>query len=113
MPDEMLPYDTEQFAKIAVANALWLIGEFLVHRDENWAEFAPEERYWCETRRFEESVSILVCAPEAMRHAMFVFAFRFRPYQGGHLFEQLVAGHPDLLDEALRKEWERRLARLR
>ena len=113
MPDEIFPYDTEQFAKIAVANAFWLIGEFLVHREEDCAEFAPEERYLCETRRFDEGVSILACVAEARRHAMFVFAFRFRPYHGGHLFEQLVARHPDLLDEALRKEWERRLARLK
>jgi hypothetical protein len=108
-----LPYMAEPFAKIAVANAIWLTGEVLIQRDEHRADFAPDKKYIWQVRRYEESVALLDHLPEARRHRIFIRAFRFRPYQGEHLFEQLVTEHADMLDEAFRNEWRRRLQRRR
>ncbi len=110
---QFLPYAVEPFAKIAVANAIWLTGEILVQRDEHRTDFAPDEKYIWQTRRFEESVALLDHLPEARRHRMFIRAFRFRPYHGKSLFEQLVTAHVDVLDEAFRNEWHRRMRRHR
>jgi hypothetical protein len=110
---QFLPYTTEAFAKIGVANAIWLIGEVLIQRDECRADFEPNEKYIWQTRRFEESVALLDRLPEARRHRVFIRAFRFRPYHGEHLFEQLVTEHTDMLNEGFRNEWRRRLQRRR
>ena len=110
---QFLPYAVEPFARIAVANAVWLTGEVLVQRDEHRADFAPDEKYVWQVRRMEESVALLDHLPEARRHRVFIRAFRFRPYHGEHLFEQLVTEHADMLDEAFRKEWHRRMRRHR
>ena len=110
---QFLPYTTEAFAKTDVANAIWLTGEVLVQRDECRADFEPNEKYIWQTRQFEESVALLDRLPEARRHRVFTRAFRFRPYHGEHLFEQLVTEHTDILNEAFRNEWRRRLQRRR
>jgi hypothetical protein len=108
-----LSYAAEPFANIAVGNAIWLTGEYLVQRDECRADFEPNEKHIWQTRRFQESVALLDSLPEAQRHRVFTLAFRFRPYHGENLFEQLVTEHADMLDEAFRNEWRRRLQRHR
>ena len=110
---QFLPYAAEPFAKIAVANAIWLTGEVLVQRDEHRTDFAPDEKYIWQTRRFEKCVALLDHLPEARRHRVFICAFRFRPYHGESIFEQLVNEHADMLDEAFRNEWHRRMRRHR
>lgn len=110
---QVLPYEAEAFAKIAVANAIWLTGELLAQRDENRTDFVPDEKYIWQVRRFEESLALLDRLPEAQRHRVFVCAFRFRPYTGATIFEQLVTKHSDMLDEVFRKEWHRRTRRHR
>lgn len=108
-----LSYDAKPFAKTAVANAIWLTGEVLVQYDERRTDFAPDEKYIWQTRRFEKCVALLDHLPEARRHRVFIRAFRFRPYHGESIFEQLVNGHADMLDEAFRNEWHRRMRRHR
>lgn len=110
---QFLPYAAEPFAKIGVANAIWLTGEVLVQHDEHRTDFAPDEIYIWQTRRFEESVALLDHLNEVRRHRVFIRAFRFRPFHGEHIFEQLVTVHADMLDEAFRIEWRRRLRRHR
>ena len=110
---QLLRYEAEPFAKIAVANAIWLTGELLVQRDERRADFVPDEKYIWQLRRFEESLALLDRLPEAQRHRVFVCAFRFRPYNGENIFEQLVMKHADMLDEVFREEWHRRTRRHR
>jgi hypothetical protein len=110
---QILRYATEAFANISVANAIWLTGEVLVQRDEHRTEFEPDEKYIWQTRRFEKCVALLDNLSEARRHRVFISAFRFRPYHGESLFEQLVKKHADMLDEAFRKEWYRRMRRHR
>jgi hypothetical protein len=108
---QFLSYAAEPFAKVAVANAIWLTGEVLVQHDEHRTDFAPDEKYIWQTRRFEKCVALLDHLPEARRHRVFIRAFRFRPYHGESLFEQLVKEHADMLDEAFRNEWHRRMRR--
>lgn len=110
---KVLPYAVEPFAKTAVANAIWLTGEVLVQRGEHRTDFTPDEKYIWQTRRFEKCVALLDHLPEARRHRVFIRAFRFRPYHGESLFEQLVTKHAAMLDEAFRKEWHRRIRRHR
>jgi hypothetical protein len=110
---QFLAYAAEPFANIAVANAIWLTGEYLVQRDECRTDFEPNEKYIWQMRRIEESIYLLDRLPETQRHRIFMRAFRFRPYHGKHLFAQLVTEHADVLNEALRNEWRRRLQRHR
>jgi hypothetical protein len=110
---QFLRYMAEAFADIAVANAIWLTGEVLVQRDEHRAVFAPNIKYIWQVRRFEESIAHLDHLSEVWRHRIFIRAFRFQPYHGGYLFEQLAAEHADLLNEAFRYEWRRRMQRHR
>lgn len=110
---QTLRYAAEEFAKIAVANAIWLTGELPAQRDEKRAHFVPDEKYIWQVRRLEESLGLLDGLPEARRHHAFIRAFRFRPYTGETIFEQLVAKHADMLDEVFRKEWDRRTRRHR
>jgi len=108
---QILRYPAEAFAKTAVANAIWLTGELLAQRDEKRPDFVPDEKYIWQVRRFEESLALLDCLPEAQRHHVFVCAFRFRPYNGENIFEQLMMKHADMLDEVFRNEWDRRIRR--
>jgi hypothetical protein len=85
----------------------------LAQHGEHRTDFAPDEKYIWQTRRFEESVALLDHLPEVRRHRMFIRAFRFRPYHGESLFEQLVKEHANMLDEAFRNEWYRRMRRHR
>lgn len=110
---QTLRYAAKEFAKIAVANAIWLTGELLAQRDEKRAHFMPDEKYIWEARRLEESLGPLDGLPEAQRYCVFVCAFRFRPYTGETIFEKLVTKHADMLDEVFRKEWDRRMRRHR
>ena len=110
---QILRYATETFAKIAVANAIWLTGEQLAQRDEKRADFFPDEKYIWQVRRFDESLALLDRLPEARRHRVFLCAFRFRPYHGESIFEQLVTKQTDMLDEVFRNEWHRRTRRHR
>ncbi len=108
---QILRFEAVSFAMIAVANAIWLTGELLAQRDEDRADFLPDENYIWQVRRFQESLALLDRLPEAQRHRVFVCAFRFRPYTGENIFEQLVTKHVDMLDEVFRKEWHRRIRR--
>jgi hypothetical protein len=110
---QVLPYEAEEFAKIAVVNAIWLTGELLAQRDEKRAHFVPDEKYIWQVRRLEESLGLLDGLPEAQRYCVFVCAFRFRPYTGETIFERLVTKHADMLDEVFLKEWDRRMRRHR
>ena len=110
---QTLRYPAEEFAKIAVANAIWLTGELLAQRDEKRAHFVPDEIYIWQVRRLEESLGLLDGLPEAQRYCVFVCAFRFRPYHGESIFEQLVTKQTDMLDEVFRNEWHRRTRRHR
>lgn len=110
---QTLRYAAKEFAKIAVANAIWLTGELLAQRDEKRAHFMPEGKYVWQVRRLEESLDLLDGLPQAQRYCGFVCAFRFRPYTGETIFEQLVTKHADMLDEVFRKEWDRRMRRHR
>jgi len=110
---QILRFEAESFAKIAVANAIWLTGELLAQRDEQRADFVPDEKYIWQVRRLEESTVLLNRLPEARRHHAFICAFRFRPYSGEHIFEKLVMEHADMLDEVFRNEWDRRIRRHR
>lgn len=106
-----LRYKAEAFADTAVANAIWLTGETLIQRDERRTEFKPDEKYIWDMRRFEESIALLDRLSETRRHRLFIRAFRFRPYKGDNMFEELVTKHTDMLDEVFRKEWVRRMRR--
>ncbi|MBS0249336.1 MAG: hypothetical protein JSR61_22220 [Proteobacteria bacterium] len=110
---QTLRYAAEEFAKIAVANAIWLTGELLAQRDAKRAHFVPDEIYIWQVRRLEESLALLDRLPEAQRHRVFICAFRFRPYYGENIFEQLLTKHTDMLDEVFRNEWHRRMRRHR
>jgi hypothetical protein len=114
MPDIVPLYDVhllrfraEDFAAIAVTNAIWLTGEWLAQKPEPGEILVPEVSYILEPRCRDEALLTLDSLPEALRHHIFALSFMQRAHTEEHLFCQLALQHKDMLDEALRSEWQR------
>jgi hypothetical protein len=76
---QILLYEAEPFAKITIANAIWLTGEVLVQHDEHRSDFAPDEKCIWQTHRFEEVVALLDHLPERDGIAYLYALFDFDP----------------------------------
>lgn len=100
-----LSFSVESFAKIAVANAVWLTGEWLAHTHEAGQDFAPDIGYLMHTRHAKETLFVLNRVSEDVRYKIFVASFMWRAYAGELLFRELINKHPQMLREALQAEW--------
>lgn len=107
----LLPYRVEMFADIAIQNAIWLVGEWLSQGQPRTAQFTPDVRYLLEPRQHDRALAYLEDRTRESRLRYFAKAFIYRPHVGGeHLFQTLVAEHPDLLVVAFDSQWQRTLA---
>jgi hypothetical protein len=108
----ILSMPIEKFAEIAIDGAIWLTGEYLSQARKINSRFFLNPAYIHKPRHREVAIGALDRANQHLRHRIFVEGFRKLPESGTHgTFEDLLTTHGEMLDEAFRTEWERRLGR--
>jgi hypothetical protein len=121
MTDEIAPlYEVhtlsmpiENFAEIAIDGAVWLTGEYLSQGRQISGTFIPDPAYIHKPRHREVAIAALDRADQHLRHQTFVEGFRKLPENGAHgTFEGLLTTHWEMLEEAFRKGWQRRLGQM-
>lgn len=102
-----------KFAEIAIDGAIWLTGEYLSQGRQINSTLLLNHAYIHKPRHAEVAIAALNRANQNLRHRIFVEGFRKLPESGTHgTFESLLTMHWEMLEEAFRTEWERRLGRI-
>lgn len=100
----------EKFAEIAIDGAIWLAGEYLSHGRQMNGAFMPDPAFTYRPRHCEVTIIALDRANQRLRHRIFVEGFRKLPNSGTYgTFERLLTRHREMMEEAFRTEWQRRL----
>jgi hypothetical protein len=106
----ILSMPIEKFAEIAIDGAIWLTGEYLSQGRQINSTFFLNPAYIHKPRHREVAIAALDRANQNLRHRIFVEGFRKLPESGTHgTFEDLLTTPGQMLEEAFRTEWERRL----
>ncbi|MET4717641.1 hypothetical protein ABIF63_001747 [Bradyrhizobium japonicum] len=106
----ILEMPLEKHAEIAVDGGLWLIGERLAQRCLTNYGFVPDPRYAYKPRHRETAIIALCQMGEELRHEIFVAGFMKLPNNGAQgTVRRLLVTHTEMLHEALRIAWDRRL----
>jgi hypothetical protein len=109
----ILSMPIEKFAEIAIDGAIWLTGEYLSQARKINSRSFLNPAYIHKPRHREVAIGALDRANQHLRHRIFVEGFRKLPESGTHgTFESLLTMHWEMLEEAFRTEWERRLGRI-
>jgi hypothetical protein len=103
----------EKYAEIAIDGGLWLVGELLAQGCLTWHGFVPDPRYRYMPRHQETTIIELHRLGEELRHQIFIAGFLKLPDNGAQgTFRRLLGTHTEMLHEALRIKWKRRLGRM-
>jgi hypothetical protein len=112
----MLEMTLETYAGIAIDGGIWLAGELLAQTApaENSTtkkdDFVPDPRNIHRPRHLETVLPALCRTDEELRHRIFISGFLMMPDNGAQeTFRQLLVTHNEMLYEAMRQEWTRRL----
>jgi hypothetical protein len=104
----VLRFNTAAFAITATSNAVWITGEWLALRPKPDENFSPEPNYRFDPRYWQEALLTLDKLPQYFRHRIFAKSFMRLGHGGEDIFRRLAAQHPEMLHDALRREWLRR-----
>lgn len=107
----LLKFPVEAFAKTAVSNAIWLLGEWHAQKPCNSTEFSPKLPHLFAPQCRPQALRKLDGFDSATRYKVFVVSFMWHPNAGETLFQKLVSTHSEMLREALDAEWTRTRAR--
>lgn len=108
----ILSMPIEKFAEIAIDGAIWLTGEYLSRGRKINSTVFLNPAYIHKPRHRGVAIAALDRTNQDLRHRIFVEGFRKLPDSGAHgTFEYLLTTHWEMLEEAFRMEWERRLGR--
>ena len=106
----ILEMRTEKYAEIAIDGGLWLVGELLAQGCRSGHGFVPDPRFAYKPRHQETAITELRRVGEELRHRVFIAGFLTLPDNGAQgTFRRLLVTHAEMLNEALRMEWERLL----
>lgn len=109
----ILQMSLEKYAEVAVDGGLWLLGELLAQGCLTADGFAPDPRYAYRPRHREATIIELRQAGEELRHRIFIAGFLQLPDNGAQgTVRRLLVTHAEMLHEALRIAWDRRLGRM-
>jgi len=101
----------QKYAEIAIDGGLWLVGELLAQGYRPGHGFVPDPSFAHKPRQQETAIIELCRVGEDLRKRMFIAGFLLLPDNGAQdTFRRLLV-HAEMLNEAFRTEWERRLGR--
>lgn len=107
----LLKFPVEAFAKTAVSNAIWLLGEWHAQKPRDWTEFSPKLPHLFAPLCRPEALQKLDGFDNATRYKVFVVSFMWHANAGEALFRRLILTHSEMLREALDAEWTRTRSR--
>lgn len=109
----ILEMPMEKYAEIAIDGGLWLVGERLAQGCQTRHGFVPDPRHAYKPRHQEAAIIELCQAGEELRHRVFIAGFLALPDNGAQgTVRGLLVTHAEMLHEALRIAWDRRLGRM-
>ncbi|MGH6710666.1 MAG: hypothetical protein ACREEK_17045 [Bradyrhizobium sp.] len=109
----ILKMPLEAYAETAFIGGVWLVGEILAQQPGGTDVFLPNPANIHMPRERGAAIAALSELDEARRLCMFFMGFLALPYNGAQeTFRQLLLTHTGMLNEALRIEWSRRLAKV-
>ncbi|MBX9845779.1 MAG: hypothetical protein K2Z80_28645 [Xanthobacteraceae bacterium] len=103
----LLKFHVEVFAKTAVSNGIWLMGEWHAQKPRDRREFSPKLQHLFEPRCWPEALRTLEGFDSTTRFRIFAVSFMYHANAGESLFQRLISMHPEMLREALDAEWMR------
>lgn len=109
----VLEMPLEKYAEIAIDGGLWLVGERLAQGCQTRHGFVPDPRYAYKPRHQETAIIELCRVGEDVRRRIFIAGFLKLPDNGAQsTVRGLLVTHTEMLHEALRIAWDRRLGRM-